>query len=307
MNRIPFFLEKEVNIPEIRFYVVPDGILGLDQYFNNELDVLAPIFIQIPVNELPMIRVNPRLRKEHTQFVGNTIYSIRFNINYPPVDETLIRKAIIQSIDKYKLTTIVTRGGEYMVNSFIPPKEYVDLKNCININYKPAQAQTRLSETGYPDGVGFPKLFISYEGAEYEKNIAQGLGAIISKNLNIDVELTENEKSHIVLVKRKASYYPGEYLSDLFMPNPLDNQISQSYKKIEILFNQMMLEIDSEKTLNLVKQAEKIMIQNEAVAMPLFVTNDHYLVNTRVKGWKNRFKGQHHLWQWSLQKGMNIK
>ncbi|KPA09234.1 peptide ABC transporter substrate-binding protein [Candidatus Magnetomorum sp. HK-1] len=299
-----FFNQQDINIPEVRFYVIPDGILGLDHFVNNKLDALPQYLLQVPKDQLPLIRSHPRLRKEYNQFVGDTIYSINFNIHLPPVDDKLIRQAIMASIDTNRLTSIITGRGEYPVCTLVPPNNPANLGGCLR--FKPKEAKKRLNEAGYPGGLFFPKLLISYEDSEEDHKIAKGLAKIIHKNINVHVQLTENKnQAHINLVKRKASYYSGEYFDHLFYLDPLHEGLFKSYNEFQETYKQLMLEKNAQKVLYLIKKAENILINKEAVVMPLFVTCQHTLIHPRVIGWKNRFQGQHHLWQWSLRKIKN--
>jgi len=297
-----FFNKKSIQIPEIRFYVIPDGILGVDHFVNKSLDALPSSFLEIPKDVLPYIRSHPYLRQQYYKFVGSTVYSLCFNSNIPPVDDIYIRKAIMASIDTYRLTSIITACGEYPTNSLVPSVK--DAK--VNFTFNPEEAQNRLIEAGFPDGKGFPRLFISYED-ENDKKVAKGIADIISHHLHIDIVLAENKPAHLTLVNRKARYYPGEYLDNLFVLNPSHETLSESFKKVKLLSEQLRLEKNSQNIKNLITTVENIIIQKEAIVMPLFVSCHHSLLAPRVNDWKNRFQGQHRLWQWSLRKVVNIK
>lgn len=299
-----FFNQQDKNIPEVRFYVIPDGMLGLDLFIKYDLDALPPTLLKIPLDQLSFIRSQPRLRKNYHQFAGNTIYSITFNTYLPPVDEVFIRKAIMTSIDTNRLTTMIIGSKEFPVCTLVPPNNPTDSPSCFRFN--PKEAKKRLSEAGYPDGVSFPKLLIFHEDAEDDHKIAEGLAKIIHKNLNVHIQLTENKnQAHIHLVKRKAKYYSGEYFDHLFNLNPLHNHLKKSYIEFQEVYKLLMVEKNAQKIQSLIKKAENIIINKEAVVMPLFVTCQHSLIHQRVMGWNNRFQGQCHLWQWSLRKIKN--
>jgi ABC-type oligopeptide transport system substrate-binding subunit/ABC-type branched-subunit amino acid transport system substrate-binding protein len=300
-----FFNQQDINIPEVRFYVIPDGILGLDYFVNHKLDALPQRLLKMPQDQLPFIITHPRLRKTYHQFPGNTIYSIKFNIHLLPVDDLLIRKAIMASIDTNRLTTMITRSGELPVCSLVPPDKQADFDGCFR--FQPKEARKRLNESGYPDGLSFPKLLIFYENSEKDRKIAQGLADIIHKNINVQVQLTDNKNlAHINLVKRKARYYVGEYFDHLFDLNPLQDRLLKSYNEFQKTYDQLMIEKNAQKIMYLIEKADNLLIHKEAVVMPLFVTCQHTLVSPRVGGWENRFQGQHHLWQWSLRKTKNF-
>jgi ABC-type oligopeptide transport system substrate-binding subunit/ABC-type branched-subunit amino acid transport system substrate-binding protein len=299
-----FFNEQAINIPDIRFYVIPDGVLGVDHFIDQSLDAIPAPFLQIPKHTLPYIRSYPRLRQQYYQLPGNTVYSLCFNPNIPPVDDLCIRKAIMSAIDTYRLTCIVTGSGEYPSNTLIPPIENKQIKSEFTFN--PEEAKNRLAEAGYPAGKQFPPLLIAYENPD-DKEIAKGMGEIISTHLHINTRLTKNSSAHVILVNRKAMYYPGEYLEDLFILNPSHTRMSQSYAEINRLSKKLRLEKNSQSIKRLISTAENIMIQKEALVMPLFVNCHHALIHPRVTDWENRFQENHHLWQWSLRKVMNIK
>jgi len=297
-----YFNKESVSIPEIRFYVIPDGILGLDYYVNQKLDALPFSFLEIPLETIPYIRSQPRIRQQYFQSTGNTVYSVLFNPNLPPVDDKCIRKAIMASVDRYRLTSIITAGGEYPTNSLLPPDEPTE----VNFTFNPNEAQTRLVEAGYPDGKNFPDLLISYENPG-DKKIAKGLADIISRHLQIDINIIENKPAHINLVSRKARYYPGEYLDNLFIQNPSQDHLKESFAEIIRLSEQLRQVKNYQKIKHMISIADNMMIQKEAIVMPLFVNCHHSLFSPRVNDWENQFQGQHYLWQWSLRKNMNTQ
>jgi ABC-type oligopeptide transport system substrate-binding subunit len=85
------------------------------------------------------------------------------NLNKPPFDDVLVRKAFTAATDREAVTL---KAAEYYYEgqpaTTIIPASILgrDLYNDVGIPFDPAQAEAYLAEAGYPDGRDFPEVTI---------------------------------------------------------------------------------------------------------------------------------------------------
>ncbi|MCJ7626197.1 MAG: ABC transporter substrate-binding protein, partial [Anaerolineaceae bacterium] len=114
----------------------------------------------IPINQfantIPWIEQDPR---------GPTYFQyLVFNVNQPPFDDPLVRRALALSADREVIADI-TRGTSSNLVEITPASTLTppmvmgrDLFGQVGPAYDPAIAEELLAEAGYPGGGGFPEI-----------------------------------------------------------------------------------------------------------------------------------------------------
>ena len=115
-------------------------------------------------------------------------YFYRINTNEEHLSDKRVRKALSLSIDRKEIVENVTKGGQVPAYSFSPPDKS-NFYPSTNLDFNPQKARTLLTEAGYPEGKGLPKIEILYNTNEGHQKIAQAIQQMWKINLNIDVEL----------------------------------------------------------------------------------------------------------------------
>ena len=319
LRRNPTYYDaSHVAIPEVRYYVIPSGSVGMAMYNQNELDLLGGPYLQIPVNALAQIKTNPALRKQFVNQPEFCTYAFAFNTKRPPVDNLLVRKAIAAAIDRQLLVSLGTRAGEEPATTFTRPPMFgaVDPQEGIGIRFNPIQAKQWLAEAGYPDGQGFPEITILYntpDPTQYSRT-AHPLRAFLKHYLNIDAKLLgvpseEYEKlrqppetPHLFLLVWCADYPDANnFLREAFYPGNAYYDLGWENQDFAGLLDDALKTNDSEQRKALYKRAEKILCAEDAAVVPLFYGAAPTLVKPRVKGWYYMAIGGQHIRDWSLQ------
>ena len=156
------------------------------------------------------------------------------------------------------------------------------------------KARQLFAEAGYPNGEGFPVLSILYNTAENHRRIAESIHQMWKRSLGIDVELVNKEWKVYLDSKDEGDFeiarqgWVGgiDYASylDLFSDNSGNNDSGWSNAEFEDLYLKSFSELDPQKRLQLIQQAEEIMLK-EMPAAPIYHYTSNYLVDTRVKKW----------------------
>ena len=96
----------------------------------------------------------------HANPFGATTF-IRFNVKRSPFTDVRVRKALALALNKEDIVTKITRAGEKVADTLVPPG---------SAGYTPPQGLSRnldearrlLAEAGYPNGQGFPDVVLLY-------------------------------------------------------------------------------------------------------------------------------------------------
>jgi len=181
-----YFALRPATIPKVTVNFKPDEL-------TRELDLQRNL-AQAAVIAWPEI---PRLLRENPGLVvpdwvpgaglTNHIDWLTLNSQKPPLDNILVRRAIIEAIDAQKIQELAYGG---YAKSFVGPLPsglpfYDD--SIKPPRYDPENAKRLLVQAGYPDGKGLPQLTYAYAQAPHSTITAQLVQSDLAK-IGIDVQ-----------------------------------------------------------------------------------------------------------------------
>ena len=182
----PLVLEKNplyhdagaVSIERIEFYAYSDAVTATQRYASGSLDVTSTY-------DASMVTADPLLRADlhGTNTACNYYYG--FTTTKPPMDNPLVRKALIAAVDRAGLSAGAGIGG-IPAATFAPPGVFgaVPAGSGVGIDYNPAQAQAWLAQSG----VALPlTIKLAYNTSPAHAAIAQYIANSWEANLGIDV------------------------------------------------------------------------------------------------------------------------
>jgi oligopeptide transport system substrate-binding protein len=226
-------------------------------------------------------------------------YFIRCNTTRPPFNDPRVRKAFALTIDRRRLVERFLGGGEAPAN-YLVPDGTANYDPAPGLGYDPEQARRLLAEAGYPKGTGFPPVSYLFDSASGGGKIHLKLGTEMQhmweEQLNIHVELKEMEKRVYLDAQNHLDYdltrssWVGDYndpntFLDLFRSNNGNNRTGWKNPRYDRLMEQADHEIDLAKRAALLKQAETILVRDEAPVIPIyFYVGFNYYDPAKVKG-----------------------
>jgi len=175
--------------------------------------------------------------------------------------------------------------------------------------FNPLQAQEWLAQAGYPDGKGFPEITLVCDKSEIALKVSRAVQKFLKHYLNINVKLDEKgdyaellaspDIPHIFQYKACGNYPDADsYLYEFSQPDKIGWQ--------NVMFAQITDSVrtnsDPEERKKLYKQAEQILVEDEAVVMPIYFETYPCLVKPRVKDWYHMAAGGQHIRNWRLEK-----
>jgi len=287
----------EVRLNQIHFYPV-SNVMTEDRMFRaGQLHVTStlpsqkcPIYIE---EKNPDLRIDP--------YMGQYFY--RLNTENPALKDAKVRKALAYAIDKKLLVEKVTKCGQIPAYSFTPPGSN-GYQPDTTIPFDPELAKQLLTDAGYSDEYPFPKLEILFNTNEDHRKIALAVQQMWQQNLGIEVELV-NQDWKVYLSREMVGDFQvsragwiGDYedpntFLDLMRPNRGNNKTGWEDFEYDLLIETANKTTDQEQRYELLKQAERILIDNMPV-IPLYTYVRSYQLSSDVKGYNPHILDHHH-------------
>lgn len=296
-NQLPY-------LDEVRIYK--------NTLFSNEYPLFSrekiDLLFDIPVNELGKAfgtltdakKGKNLLHKVHIQKASKMNY-LSWNMNKPPFNQPLVRKAFSLALDKDFICTEILRGdGQPIKKGFIPKTWYYSNEKLPVIEQDIAQAKRCFLEAGYSSQNPFPKLLL-YINAQKGSNadlwctevcrqLKNVLGVEVKVKYVSTSERDEKIKSGAALFW-KAGWvgdYPDaeSYLRLFYAPSP-ENTFGIDFHNSE--FDQLYLKsllttLSSEK--RRFQEACESIVFNESAIVPVYTEDFFVMINLRVRGFE---------------------
>ena len=279
-----------VALDEVHVLAVTDAETSLKMYRAGEVDWIR----SVPAPKAPAVGQMPGAR--YAPEWGTYFY--RLNATRPPLDDRRVRQALNLAIDKEALARYLLRGGQRPARSFVPPL-LPDYQPVQGPACDPEAARRLLAEAGYPGGRGLRPLEILYSTSEANKLIAEALQAMWGAELGVRVRLL-NQESKVYRDAMKRGQYDiahsswiGDYddpntFLDLFLSDGGNNRTGWGHPRYDDLIHRAAREVDPQRRVALLQEAERILVRDEAPIIPLYFYVNVYLVHPKVLGvWDN--------------------
>ena len=272
-----------------------DPMWGFLQYDTKAIDWLSdasgPIGAELYKNGRRDLHVFPAF--------GTYFYTINCMAKLPdgrvnPFADVRVRKAFSMAIDRRGIVQTITRLGEPVATTYIPPGVFDGYQSPVATGYDLAQARSLLAEAGYPNGRGFPKVGILFNNESLHADIAQYARRQWLENLNVDVGMEGQEvkifrqrlhgKDYVLA---RASWF-GDYndpstFTDKYRSNSENNDAGWINARYDQLCEQAAVEGDAGRRLRLFEQAEGALLGEQPI-IPLYYYVNAYLYSEKVRG-----------------------
>jgi oligopeptide transport system substrate-binding protein len=281
-----------VKLDELQFIAFDNGDTEERAYRAGQIDVT----MAVPVSKLDQY-ARERPAELHRAPLAETRY-LSFNTTHTPLNDPRVRRALSLAINRASIVRNILRGGQEATSRFVPPHLFgsppaaeigAPADNAAN-----ETARRLLSEAGFPNGKGFPKLELSTWPAT---PIVEAVQAMWQKELGVTVSVVTREaKVHLAalrdgqydigymttiidvpdaanLLADFASDAPGNY------PHWSDVRFSDTLRKAEAAR-------DPAAQRTLLVSAEAWLL-DESVVAPLFFNSRNWLMSPRVRNWQH--------------------
>jgi oligopeptide transport system substrate-binding protein len=211
-----------------------------------------------------------------------------------PLADVRVRQALSMAIDKGAIVRDVGRLNQPITSDFIPPGVFPGYATPPGLPYDVQRARELLAEAGYPGGRGLRRLSILFNTESTHGDIATMIHRQWQQQLGVDVDLEGVEvkvfgarvHTHDFMISRAGwfgDYYDPSTFTDKYVTNGDNNNAGWSNKDYDRLLGEAELEIDPQKRLGILSEAENILL-NDAPIVPLYTYVGAYMFRDNVRG-----------------------
>jgi oligopeptide transport system substrate-binding protein len=276
LEKNPLYHSPErIRLQRIDALAVTRASTAFNLYSSGQADLLLDKGL-IPSLMLPQLRGRPDF---HPGPLFAT-YFYRFNVTRPPFQDVRVRRAFALAIDKDTIVERITRGNEPIAQS-LTPRGIADYHPPEGLPSDPTTAQGLLKLAGFPEGRGFPRVSLLYNKSELNEQIAVEIQAQWKRVLGVEVELRNQEWATYLRSLDELDFdiarssWVGDYddpntFLDCFVTGRGNNRTGWSDPNYDSLLNQALAEPNPTKRLQLLANAETILVSQALPIIPLY-------------------------------------
>ncbi len=281
----PTYYGKHGNIDQAVALIVKDDSTALNLYESGKLDFLT----DISTLDLKRLSTRSDLRKFpylKTGYLGLVTHQF-------PLSNKRFRKAIAMAIDKSKFPQIL-HGGQEPATSFIPPK-VLGYSKDVGLPFDLDQAKRELRGSGV-DLTHPLKIELITLNWDKQMTLAQYIQGELKKNLGLTIELQPFDNKayraqidlHVYPIFEaswSADYPDPDNFMSIFLSHSGNNRTTWSEEK---KYDEKILEArnikDPKARMKIYLETQKLLLEEDAVIIPLYYEPNMALVRPKVKG-----------------------
>ncbi|MCC7404612.1 MAG: peptide ABC transporter substrate-binding protein [Bdellovibrionales bacterium] len=296
----PKFHGPTPTVPRFTLRIVEEDTTALNLYRGGKLDVVyAPPRLEWPtLKQSPEFKIFPNVR----------VNGMVFNTSKAPFDNALVRKAFAHATDVPSLAKVLegpSSGNSQTV--FRPlkgwiPEGFVGANPSVGLRFDPVTAAKYLADAGYPGGKGFPKVVMGTDVREEHKMMAEYLQAQWKKHLGVNVEIDirdslghlgrlRTDPPHIFRFGIGAVYHDPDIFASIFIKGTGFNYSRWTNDRYDHLVATAAGTQDPAKRAKMYDEAQKVLLETEAVMIPMTVEALPAIVSTKLKGFDINVQG----------------
>lgn len=246
--------------------------------------------------------------------IGNRvgIYYYSINANIKPFDDIRIRKAFQMSIDKQQLLNTLFDGRGTVQSGIMPPGLIGHNPDLPEIKYDPDKAKALMAEAGYPDGFEMDICMVTDSPNTLQLN--EMVQAMLTKvGIKANIVQMDEASWYAVRAEGKLGSYTTSWSADFNDPDNFfytffapQNTIKRSFNYGNAEASQKVAEartmIDEKERIEVYRELEKQIIQEDAAWVPLYSKQHIFVVNPRVQDYVVMWNG----WSGNMYYNMSI-
>ncbi len=267
---------RPVPIHRIKVLPTDNSTACFNLFYSGKTDLIIDK-TSIPTELVQDIRHQPYF---HANPFGATTF-IRFNVKRKPFDDVRVRKALALALDKQDIVDKITRAGEPVADTLVPPG---------SVGYTPPAGLTRdlkkarelLAEAGYPEGRGFPDANLLYPARSNWTQIATEMQALWQRDLGItSIHLLGQEWKVYLNTQQlldfdfSVSDWIGDYndpqtFLDMFTTDSGNNETGWSRPEYDQMLRDSEATADQAKRMQIFRDMEKMLVVDDVPIVPVY-------------------------------------
>ena len=283
MERNENYYGEKPSIRKVTLLIITEDATAVSLYESGKLD----FFRKIPGQDTERFRKQGKVHD--VPYLRGYYYA--FNVDKKPFDDVKVRKAFALAVNRSVFPKIL-KGGEVPTSSWIP-KGMFSYNADLGLKFDVEKAKALLAEAGYPKGMGFPRIDMAYDSRDYNKPVAEALQAMWKSSLGVQIDVVSMEwKVYLSKMRQDANQiyrlgwgadFPDPHnFMDLFLSKSGNNYTRWKNNQYDNLVRKASEELDRSKRKQLYDKAQKLLLEKDAVIIPLFNESLNYMVSDRV-------------------------
>ncbi len=279
------------NVERVDCAIIRDFELSFDAYASGDLDIVS----MIAADAKTMARAQARFPEELHYVPYPSTFYLTFLANRPPFDDVRVRKAFIHAVDRERLIQETSRG-QYRpaAGGFVPPG-MPGHSEGIGLPFDPDRARQYMRAAGFGRGTRFPPVTLLTSGGGKGDPNVRFLSRAWGEHLGVEVihesvdwgeflRRGDHDPAHLSLSGCSADYPdPDCMLRVVFHSTEGFNALNWSNDRFDALVEAGARALDQTERIRLYREADRILVAEEAAVMPLGYAMGRYLSKPWVK------------------------
>lgn len=277
-----------VKLDGIEFFAIDNSETEERLFRTGGLDYAY----SLPLNKIETYRRDHPDTYRQSPFYG--VYYYRLNVTRKPLDDKRVRRALALAIDREAIIKNILRdAGQTPAFNFTPPSP--KFTSAARIAGDLAEAKRLLTEAGYPDGRGLPRVEILFNTLESHRVIAEAVQQMWKTRLGIDATITNQEwkvyldsqqtlNYHIARAGWIGDYEDPHTFLDLWITGGGNNQTGWSHPGYDRVLRSALAQPDETSRMAVYQQLETI-LADEVPVIPIYFYTRIYAISPKVKNW----------------------
>ena len=288
---------------KITFKLMDDANAMLSGFNSGELDFIE----SIPTDEVAGLLASGDLKI--VDYIGT--YYVCYQTQKEPFDDPKVREAFTLAIDRTYIVEQITQTGQVEAGGFVPAGIYDaegatgdDFRTVGGDYYAPTdadyeanceRARELLAEAGYPNGEGFPVVTYLYNTDDSHKAVGEALQNMWQTVLGVTVQLDNQEWATFLQTRKDGDYSiarngwiadyndPMSFL-DMWLTGGGNNDAQYANPEYDSLIQQAKATTDPAERMQLMHDAEDIIIGQDYALCPLYFYTQKYMLADGIQG-----------------------
>ena len=286
-----------VGPEEITFVLMEDDAAQLSAYENGSV-----LFIDsVPNDEIAKLSQQSDYYKQGQ--LGT--YYVSFNTQKEPLNNPLVRKALILAVDRTYICEQIGQSGQVEAGAFVPiglsdAEVGSEFRTVGGDYYNPTDntanlelAKQALAEAGYPNGEGLPTIEYLYNEGTGHQQVGEALQNMWAQ-IGVNVELVSQEWATFLNTRKSGDYdiarngWLGDYndpisFLDMWVTGGGNNDAQWSNSEYDALIEQIKTTADTTERMQLMHKAEDL-IFDDWMLCPIYYYVDIYMCSDKLQG-----------------------
>lgn len=313
LQKNPYWYDASlVQIERIHFAMIGDTATALDQYKSGNLDSLDP-YGGLAGSDVENLKEDPILGKQLQIVPTLCTHYYGFNTTKAPFDDPRVRKAFAAAVDREAIVTGLVKLGE-PARWFTQPGVFAapEISDTLGIPFNPNQAREYLRQAGY-DRKRLPTITLAVNSNDTHQRIAEAIVQMWKNNLGAEVRVgTLDWKSYLATLRDDppqifrfgwCAYYPdaANFTESVFHSASAENYTRWKNATFDQITDNAARDTDMLKRRALYRAAEKRLVEDDTVIIPLWWSSRATLTRPNLKRTFAITDGYEQLETWSLE------